>query len=90
MIFPLVYGKASKSNDLAVDLYELFRNLIEDEGLLSQYMVIDTGERERILKRLAKTHKSNNNKTGSNSNDNETGIYLKFMCEYGCALVLAK
>lgn len=82
MVFPLVYGKYSKDNDVAVDLFEMFRDLIQNEQQLSKYMNIDPKDRERVVNKLAKSKKSFGNST--------TGIYLKFMCAYGCALILSK
>jgi hypothetical protein len=31
MVFPLVYGKYSKDNEVAVELFEMFRELIQNE-----------------------------------------------------------
>ena len=59
----------------------MFRNFIESDEIKS-FMVLDEKDRAKTIARLAKSKKS--------FGKMDTGIYVKFMCEYGCALIISK
>lgn len=82
LLFSLVYGKASKQSSAANELYEMFREYLKKDKMQDLCIYDDKKDKEKILKLLAKSNKD--------LKDLSTGLYVKFMCEYGCALIISK
>ena len=82
LLFSLVYGKGSKESSVANELYEMFRQYLKNNKSDEPCIYEDKKDKEKILKTLAKSKKDLKELT--------TGLYVKFMCEYGCALIISK